>query len=409
MKNSQAVDPLFLKDESPQALFAARTHTALIKAGAAVENAMVIVQADYEPMPGVEKPCPHQIYRHSRVSVQKRPLAELHPADIRVEMLYAGVCGTDVHLLTNNAQNGYICCSAPCDIPAGGRVMGHEGVGRVIAAGSYIQHVKPGDFITMESIMVCNACKPCKKGKFNQCAHAKLIGLEIDGVFGSVVDIPGMIAHDITALIKSEHDLQALACIEPASVAYVACENAKITPGDVVLIFGAGPIGVLAAMLSRDVFGASEVHIVEPVAFRRKFAEQWADKVYDEPEAFIHTSRRVDRVFEASGYLENVTRVFRKINPNGSVVLLARSGNPFFMEHVDHMITNEIAIVGSRGHLGGAFSNILSLYEREKISPGDIVTKILNGPEQLCALFNEKEKILNENCKILVKLSDLHP
>jgi len=369
------------------------------------ESKMLVVQADYEPMKGVENPGSHQIYRNSRVSVQKRILGDLQPSDIRVEMLYAGVCGTDVHLLTNHSETGYICCSSPSEIPVTGRVIGHEGVGRVLATGANVQHVKPGNYITMESILVCNCCVPCKKGKFNQCFNAKLLGMEKDGVFGSVVDIPGMITHDITELIKSEQDLHALACIEPASVAYVACENAKITPGDVVLVFGAGPIGVLSAMISKEVFGASEVHIVEPVPFRREFAKQWADYVYNEEEFFTQSSQKVDIVFEASGCLENVNRVFRRINPNGSVVLLARMGETFFLEHVDHMITNEISIVGSRGHLCGAFSNILNLYKRGKISPADIITKIIHGQEELCALFNEKEQIINENCKVLVKFS----
>ena len=367
---------------------------------------MLVVQVDHEPIQGLNTHGPHQKYRNSRISVQEKTLGNLHSNDIRVEILYAGICGTDVHLVTNHPETGYICCSAPSEIPEQGRVMGHEGVGRVLAAGQNITHLKPGDYITMESIITCHHCDPCKKGKFNQCTEAKLLGMEKDGIFGSVVDIPGTIAHDISALVQNDEDLQALACVEPSGVAYVACENARVSPGDVVLIFGAGPIGLLTAMISKDIFGASEIHIVEPVSFRRDFARQWVDYVYDVEEYFSRKPSQIDIVFEASGAVENVNRSFRNLNPNGRVVLLARMGETFFLEHVDHMITNEISITGSRGHLGGAFSRIFKLYKAGRLPLGEIITKVIHGQEQLQDLFNEKEKILLENCKVLVKLGE---
>jgi (R,R)-butanediol dehydrogenase / meso-butanediol dehydrogenase / diacetyl reductase len=63
-------------------------------------------------MHGIARPGPHQIYRNPRVSVEKRIMMALNPEEIRVKMLYAGVCGTDVHLVTANPDTGYIRCSA---------------------------------------------------------------------------------------------------------------------------------------------------------------------------------------------------------------------------------------------------------------------------------------------------------
>lgn len=60
---------------------------------------MVVVQADYEPIKGIANPGPHQSYRNSRITIQQRELSSLHPNDIRIRMLYAGVCGTDIHLV----------------------------------------------------------------------------------------------------------------------------------------------------------------------------------------------------------------------------------------------------------------------------------------------------------------------
>jgi len=309
-------------------------------------------------------------------------------------------------LTEKNPQTGYIKSSAPAYIPAEGRVIGHEGVGKIIAIGDEVTHLEIGAIVAFESIIICHFCDTCRKGNFNQCHNAKLLGMEKDGLFGTIVDIPAILSHNVTNIAKTDTDLQAIACVEPAAVAYVACQNTHIKGGDCVVVFGAGPIGLFTAMLSKAIFGASTVHIVEPVAFRRKFAEKWGDYVYSVDEFFDNPPQGIDVVVEASGFLDNVNRVFRYINANGRVVLLARSGKPLVLEGVDHMITNAISVMGSRGHLCGAFSDILRLHQEGRISLHDMVTAVLDTPEELSDILNCSDSIINENCKVLVRFSD---
>jgi threonine dehydrogenase-like Zn-dependent dehydrogenase len=214
-----------------------------------------------------------------------------------------------------------------------------------------------------------------------------------------------MLAHDVTKLIKSDQDLKAMACVEPAGVAYVACMNGHIKGGDVVVIFGAGPIGLFSAMLSKIVFGASAVHVVEPTEFRRRLAQKWSDYIYDIEEFFDTGSPSVDVVIEASGCMDNIRRIFRRMNANGRMILIARSGTSLTLDAIDHMITNALSISGSRGHLGGAFGNILQLYENGRLSLDEIVTHVVEGPEGLCDLLKSPEKILRDHCKVLVHLN----
>jgi threonine dehydrogenase-like Zn-dependent dehydrogenase len=262
--------------------------------------------------------------------------------------------------------------------------------------------VQPGACVTFESIIVCHYCDECRRGDFNQCRHALLLGLEKDGIFGDIVDVPSMITHDVSDIAKTEKGRQAAACVEPAGVAYVACQNTHMEAGDVVAIFGAGPIGLFAAMLSKSVFGASRVHMVEPVLFRRKLAGKWSDEIYDVDEFFNHGPSAIDVVIEASGNMANINRIFRRLKANGRVAVLGRSGEPLSLDAVDHMITNAINIIGSRGHLGGAFAKILTLCRNGRISLEDAVTSIINDPEEICNLLNSPEKILEENCKVIV-------
>jgi threonine dehydrogenase-like Zn-dependent dehydrogenase len=371
----------------------------------AMKSEVLVLYADREPMDGIVHPGPHQIYRNPRVSIETRALGDLHPNSIRVEMVYAGLCGTDVHLTDMNRDTGYIRTTAPTEIPDQGRIIGHEGVGKVIKIGSAVENLRPNAYVTFESIIACHHCDVCRRGQFNQCRNAKLVGLEADGLFGTVVDLPAMLAHDVTPLIKGDEDLKALACVEPAGVAYLACTNGRIKGGDVVAIFGGGPIGIYSAMLCKTVFGASAVHVVDPVKLRRTLAREWIDHAYDVEEFFDAGPRLVDAVIEASGDMDNVSRVMRRMDANGRIVLLARSGASLTVDAVDHLITNAVSICGARGHLGGAFDSILRLYRNGRFPLAEVVTGVVDGLEGLRGLLQSPERILANHCKVLTHLA----
>ena len=370
----------------------------------AMQTQTLVVRAERDPMKGVANPGPHQIYRNPSVSVESRELGPLHPDEMRVQMLYAGICGTDLHLVATDPETGYIRCSAPARIPPEGRVLGHEGVGRVLATGAHVRHVNVGDYVTIESIIVCHYCDVCRRGSFNQCRRARLLGLEKDGLFGTIVDVPSMLSHDVTAIAQTDKGLRAVACAEPAGVAYVACQNTRVSGGDIVVIFGAGPIGVFAAMLCKAVFGAAEVHVVEPLPFRRRLAGQWCDHACSPAEFFADPPRFADVVIEASGDMANVNKILRRLNANGRIALLGRSGVPLQLDAIDHVITNQISIIGSRGHLCGAFHNILNLYRSGRLPLEEIVTLVINGLEELKNFLLSPREIVEENCKVLVGL-----
>lgn len=372
------------------------------------ETRVLVVHTEEAELPGVDCPGTHQRYRNPHTSIETRKLGELSPDFIRVQMVYAGVCGTDVHLVQSNPDSGYVLSSAPADIPTEGRVMGHEGVGRIMACGSHVKHVKPGDFVAFESIVTCHHCEACRRGAFNQCREALLLGMQVDGLFGTVVDVPASLAHDVSDLSERGTGLMAAACLEPAGVAWLACENARVSGGDVVLIFGGGPIGIYCAMLCKTILGASCVYLVDPIEKRRQLASEWCDQVSDIEMFFSQDTLSIDVVIEASGCLDNVQRAFRRIRENGRVVLLARSGAPLNLDAVDHMITHAISIMGSRGHLGGAFEKILSLYRSGRLPLEVVVTDVLDSLDTLAGLLKAADRIVNDQCKVLVKLSNSH-
>jgi threonine dehydrogenase-like Zn-dependent dehydrogenase len=370
----------------------------------AMPGKVIVLRAEDAPQAGTPGLGPHQRYRAPRVGVETRACAPPGPGRLQVEMLYAGVCGTDLHLLQADPLTGYVRTSAPATIPPAGRVIGHEGVGRVIAAGDGAGHLRPGTIVAFDSIIACLRCPVCRRGAFNQCPDALLLGMQTDGLFGTVVDVAASLAHDVTPCIDSDRDLRAAACLEPAGCALLACENARVAAGERVLVFGGGPIGLFAAMLCRLVFGATHVTMVEPLARRRELAAAWCDVVCDTADHLAARTAPVDVMIEASGKLDNVDRAFTRLAPNARVVLLGRSGAPLSIAAVDHMITNAISVSGSRGHLGGVLPRVFGLYRAGLLPLPEAVTGVLGSLEELALALRDPDTIAREHCKLLVKI-----
>ena len=345
-----------------------------------------------------------QTYRNPVLALEGAALEQIPSEHVRVQMCYVGICGTDVHLVSADEKTGLIKTSAPCLIPDTGRVIGHEGVGRVIGVGACVHYLNIGDIVAFESLLSCGICDVCRWGKPNQCRNAKLMGLQFDGLFSEVVDIPWRLAQNISKFVESESDLKSGACLEPAGVAYVACENLRLCPSDKVVVFGAGPIGAYCAMLCKQLFGVQSVLTVEPLDHRRKLAKKWSSEVYSASEFHEHKST-FDVLIEASGDLKSLTASFKRIEPNGRVCFLARSGQDLYLQSMDHIITNNITLVGSRGHLGGVYERLLPAIKSGRFPILDVVTKELDGLDELLAHLKEPQQIALEDCKVLCRLA----
>jgi alcohol dehydrogenase len=176
-----------------------------------------------------------------------------------------------------------------------------------------------------------------------------------------------------------------------------------VSRDDDVVIFGAGPIGAAAAMLARLVFRARRVRVVEPLPFRRELARRWADDALDVEELFASAARApADVVIETSGDLDNVRRMLPAVAPNGRVALLARSGAPLAIEHVDHMITHNVALFGCRGHLGGPVPEVLDLVRRGRVPLHELVTGVLPSLDALADALRAPRDLTAAHCKVLV-------
>jgi alcohol dehydrogenase len=184
------------------------------------------------------------------------------------------ICGTDLHILKG-------------DVPAvkPGRILGHEAVGTVQSVGDSVTNVAPGDRVLISCITSCGRCRFCREARYSLCTGGGswILGHLIDGVQAEYVRVP--FADTSTYKLPdsvSDEDALLLADILPTSYE-IGVLNGKVSPGDVVVVVGAGPVG-LAAMTTAKLFGPRLVVAVDPAAQRRDAALRHGADVAVSPE-----------------------------------------------------------------------------------------------------------------------------
>ncbi|WP_194827882.1 zinc-dependent alcohol dehydrogenase family protein [Nocardia sp. XZ_19_231] len=173
--------------------------------------------------------------------------------DVIVRVDAVTICGTDLHILKG-------------DVPevTPGQILGHEAVGTVTEIGSAVQTLQIGDRVLISCISACGTCRFCREARYGQCIGGGgwILGHLIDGTQAELVRVPfaDTSTYRIPAGLTDEQMLM-MADILPTSYE-VGVRNGRVTPGDVVVIIGAGPIG-LAAVLTAQLYSPSQIIVVD--------------------------------------------------------------------------------------------------------------------------------------------------
>ncbi|KAL1837386.1 hypothetical protein VTJ49DRAFT_3945 [Mycothermus thermophilus] len=201
----------------------------------------------------------------NEVRFEERPRPKLqHPHDVLVAVNYTGICGSDVHYWQHGAI-GHFVVKDPM-------VLGHESAGTVVEVGSQVTALKPGDRIALEPGYPCRRCSACLSGHYNLCP---------DMVFAATPPYDGTLTgfwtapFDFCYKLPDNVSLQEGALIEPLAVAVHIVKQARVQPGQSVVVMGAGPVGLLCAAVARS-FGATKVVSVDIVQAKLDFAKSYA-------------------------------------------------------------------------------------------------------------------------------------
>ncbi len=201
-----------------------------------------------------------------RIALEAVPMPALQCGDLLLSVRAASICATDLKIVAHGHFK----------IPPGTRrVLGHELVGDVVVASPEASDLPPGTRVGVAPNIGCGRCETCVAGEDHLCPHYEAIGITLDGGFAEYVRIPAAAVRrgHVVPIPSTIGDGEA-ALIEPLSCVLNAHEAAGTWMGDRVLVFGAGPMGLMHLLLSRTL-GASLVVAVEPDPVRRKQALQF--------------------------------------------------------------------------------------------------------------------------------------
>lgn len=177
--------------------------------------------------------------------------------EVVVQVAASGLCGTDLHIYRNEYMS---------DFPV---IPGHEFTGVVAEVGKEVTDFKVGDRVTVDPNLYCGHCYFCRNEQSNHCLNWQGVGITRPGSFAEYVAVPARACYHVPDNLT---DAQA-AFVEPVSCVIYALKRLRVWPGDDVLIFGAGPMGLLLVQALRH-SGASQVVAVEKQPDRLALAGQ---------------------------------------------------------------------------------------------------------------------------------------
>lgn len=223
--------------------------------------------------------------------------------DVLVRMLGVGLCGSDLAVYRGSRA-----------VPELPWVLGHEGVGEIVAVGPDVTDRDVGQRVAIEPNYCCLRCAPCRRGFTSACANRVIVGINAPGLIAEYAAVPARFAHPVA------HDvtLQDLVCAEPLTVARAAIRRSGLAAGDTCLVVGTGSQGlfICASLLA---LGSKPV-VSEPHAGRRQLALSLG--AVEDPTA------EVDYVFEASGSPAALAPALERLAPGGTAILIGLNAQP---------------------------------------------------------------------------------
>lgn len=286
------------------------------------------------------------------------------PNQVLIQVKAAGVCGSDLHMWRESH-------SWEIKLPL---VLGHEFCGVVLEVGQNVTGFQPGDRVACETAAtVCNQCVYCLSGNYNLCPHRLGYGALADGAFTRLVAARPQILHHIPDNVPFEH----AALTEPICVAYNALvEKTLINPGDVVVIQGPGPIGIMALQVAR-LRGAGALIVLgtnadkERLAVAAELGAHYTVNIQEEdPVALIKSlgdGFGADLVVDCSGVSKALQQSMELVRPNGAITKIGWGPQPLNYS-LDPLVGKAVTLQGSFSHTYPTWERVLRLLSTGQIN-----------------------------------------
>lgn len=283
----------------------------------------------------------------------------------------AGICGSDIGAF--RGTNGLV--SYP-------RIIGHEIAGEVISTPENNKNgIKPGDRVIVDPYLYCGHCYPCSIGRTNCCVDLKVLGVHVDGGMAEYF------CHPADMLLKVPDDMpwDIIPLAEPLTIALHGIHRLNLKAGEHIAINGAGPIGLLAAMVALH-YGAEPIMIdlvKERLDFAKSLGVQYTINLREEDlveKVSEYTNGRMaECVMEASGANSAIRATLDIVSHAGRIALTGwpKQETPI---PTDMITRKEVDVRGARTS-AGEFPEAIELIYHQKVDARRILTKVISIDE----------------------------
>ena len=305
------------------------------------------------------------------VELMEMPEPEARADTVVIEVKAAGICGTDIHI-----YKGEYAIDPPV-------ILGHEFSGVIVETGPEVTQFKPGDRVTVNPTAgrLCGQCRYCRLGAPYLCVDRASIGTGINGGFAGYCGV----REDVVIRLPEHLDFDSGALCEPFACAVQAVvELTEILPGEVVVISGPGPIGLMCAMLA-GMRGARVVMLGLSAdgdrmeIARRVGAGTVVDVETEDPKEIVRDltgGYGADVVIECTGANTAVTQGLELIKKLGRFTQVGLFGRPVQID-MDRIVTKEIRLQGSICHNWGTWERTMSYLEQDAFDLHPLISEKL--------------------------------
>ncbi len=302
--------------------------------------------------------------------------------EVLVRPAYVGICGTDLHVL-----KGKHTVKPPL-------VIGHEMSGVVESVGLDVSDLEPGMHVVVNPVVACGKCDACRRGRFNICESASVIGFRRPGVGQTKMIIERKQLH----VVPQDLGLDLAALAEPLSVGVHAAKQADDLSD--VLVIGCGTIG-LCTVLALKALGAASITVVEPQAEKRALARlAGADIVQDVGEPL--TERRYTTCFDVVASPATMKLAENSCLSGGTIVIV---GTPLGVPDLNiiRLQRFEMVLKGSCIFNDDDMAEAIQLLSSRQETARHLVTNVRSLSDAAAAY---EEALLPENVKTLIRMNE---
>ncbi|HEB31220.1 MAG TPA: zinc-binding dehydrogenase [Spirochaetes bacterium] len=297
----------------------------------------------------------------------------LEKGEVLIKVKATGICGTDLMI-----YKGKFPRARPPLVP------GHELAGEIVEVNEVPEGIKTGNMAVVNPLISCGTCVACRMGIPNVCQKLRVLGNDLDGSFAEFVKVSWKKLY----IIDDDFPTDKASLVEPSAVAYHGIKRSGCEVGDFVVVQGAGPIGMLTAMVAR-IAGASGVALTEVRKYRLELAEKLGFIALD-PAKYdvvkeiksLTNNRGADIVVNAAPVRQAAEQMTKLIRPGGKIVVFALYKEPAVVDLLNLTFT-EGHVVGSRVYSEIDFERAADLVRSGKLDVGPLITHRLGLKDAL--------------------------